>query len=130
MRCVLRTLRDARADLKSAKEYVRESTYGRAAGRSGEIRDARETRQQVSPWDDPGRHRGMVHRSDRYFADRYLKREVKEGRAHVAWPPERDGEDPATAWVRHYAEAPDAHVGLGTSANRSGGGIGRGYPLG
>ena len=32
--------------------------------------------------------------------------------------------------MRHYAEAPDARVGLGSSADRSGGGIGRGYPLG
>ena len=54
MRCIPRTLRDARADLKSAKEYVRESTYGRVTGRSGEVQDAREARQQVSPWDDSG----------------------------------------------------------------------------
>ena len=130
MRCVPRTLRDARADLKSAKEFMRGSTYGRVTGRSGEVQDAREARQQVSPWDDSGRHRGMVRRSDRYFADRYLKREVKEGRAHSAWPPDRDGEDAATAWVRHYAKAQDGRVGLGSSADRSGGGIGRGYPLG
>ena len=65
MHCVPRTLRDARADLKSAKEYVRESTYGKITGRSGQ--DARESRQQVSPWDDSGCHRGMVRRSDRYL---------------------------------------------------------------
>ena len=72
----------------------------------------------------------MVRRSDRYFADQYLKREIQEGRAHTAWPQDRDGENAATAWVRHYAQAPDPRMGLGSSADRSGGGIGRGYPLG
>ena len=54
MRCVIRTLRDARADLKSAKEYMRESTNARVTGRSGEVRDARGERQPTSPWEDPG----------------------------------------------------------------------------
>ena len=135
MRCVPQTLREARADLKSAKEYVRECTYGKVTGhspvrRSGEAHHSRETRQQVSPWDDPGWHRGMARCSDHYFADQYLKREIWEGRAHSAWPEDRDRENVATAWVRHYAEAPDACMGLGSGADRSGGGIGRGYPLG
>ena len=130
MRCVPRTLRDARADLKSAKEYMRESTYGKVTGQSGEVHDTRKAHQPVSPWEDTGRHRGMVRRSERYFADQYLKREVREGRAHSAWPQDRDGENAATAWVRHYTKALDARVGLGSSAYRSGGGIGCGYPLG
>ena len=34
MRCVPRTLRDAKLDLKSAKEYIRECTYGKLGTRS------------------------------------------------------------------------------------------------
>ena len=34
MRCVPRTLRDAKVDLKSAKEYIRECTYGKLGMRS------------------------------------------------------------------------------------------------
>ena len=130
-----RTLRDAKVDLKVAKDYVRECTYGKVGTcsptrQSGETHETRGTRQQVSPLDISGRHRGMVHLSDRHFADQYLKREAREGRAHSAWPEDRETQDPTTAWVRHYAEAPDARVGLGTSADRPKGGIGCGYPLG
>ena len=34
MRCILRTLRDAKVDLKAAKDYIRECTYGRLGARS------------------------------------------------------------------------------------------------
>ena len=34
MRCAPRTLRDAKLDLKSAKEYIRECTYGKLGTRS------------------------------------------------------------------------------------------------
>ena len=61
IRCVPRTLRDAKVDLKAAKEYLRQSTYGRLAHlptrRPGESRDT--SRQHTSPW-DTDRWRGMV----------------------------------------------------------------------
>ena len=55
----------------------------------------------------------MVRCSDKYLADQYLRRERREGRAHAAWPEESDSQDSTTAWVRHYAEAPEARIGTG-----------------
>ena len=62
MRCVPRTLRDAKVDLKAAKDYIRECTYGKLGTRSptrrsGDVKEAH--RQAISPW-DTGRERGMV----------------------------------------------------------------------
>ena len=74
--------------------------------------------------------RGMVRHSDRYLADQYLKRERREGRAHAAWPEESDPQDTTTAWVRHYAEAPEAWIGVGAGPDRQRVGAGCGYPLG
>ena len=76
MRCAPRTLRNAKLDLKSAKDYIRECTYGKLGAysptrRSGN-RDAH--RQAFLPWQD-SRGRGMVRRSDRYLADQYLRNE-------------------------------------------------------
>ena len=61
IQCVPRPLRDARADLKAAKEYLRQYTYeilARLPSRCpGDARD--KPHQQISPWDsDQGR--GMV----------------------------------------------------------------------
>ena len=64
------------------------------------------------------------------MADQYLRRERREGRAHAAWPEEPDLQDAMTAWVRHYAEAPEAWIGTGTGLDRQRAGVGRGYPLG
>ena len=72
----------------------------------------------------------MVRRSDRYLADQYLRRERREGRAHAAWPEESDPQDTTTAWVRHYAEAPEARIGTGAGPDRWRVRAGRGYPLG
>ena len=131
MRCVPRTLRDAKLDLKSAKEYIRECTYGKLGMRSPTRRpgDKEAHRQAVSPW-DASRGRGMVRCSDKYSADQYLRRERREGRAHAAWPEESDQQDATTAWVQHYAEAPEAWIGTGAGLDRQRAGVGRGYPLG
>ena len=131
MRCIPRTLQDTRLDLKSAKEYVRECTYGKLGMHSPTRRsgDKEAHQQAVSPW-DTSRGRGMVQRSDKYLADQYLRRERREGRAHAAWPEESDPQDATTAWVRHYAEAPEAWIGTGTGLDRRRAGAGRRYPLG
>ena len=117
MRCIPRTLRDAKVDLKAAKDYIRECTYGKLGTRSPTRRsgDREAHRQAISPW-DASRERGMVRCSDRYSADQYLRRERREGRAHAAWPEESDPQDTTTAWVRHYAEAPEARIGAGARA--------------
>ena len=72
----------------------------------------------------------MVRHSDRYLADQYLRRERCDGRAHAAWPEESDLQDSTTAWVRHYAEVPEARIGTGAGLDRRRAGTGRGYPLG
>ena len=84
MCCVLRTLRDVKVDLKAAKDYIRECTYGKLGTRSPTRRSGdRAHRQAILPW-DASRERGMVRHSDRYSADKYLRRERREGRAHAA----------------------------------------------
>ena len=130
MRCIPRTLLDMKVDLKAAKEYIRECTYGKLGTRSPTRRsgDKEAHRQAVSPW-DASREGGMVRCSDRYLADQYLRRERCEGRAHAAWPEESDLQDTTTAWVRHYAEAPEAWIGVGTGPDRRRAGAGHGYPL-
>ena len=72
----------------------------------------------------------MVRHSDRYLADQYLRRERHEGRAYAAWPEESDPQDTTTAWVQHYAEAPEARIGVGAGPDRWRAGVGCGYPLG
>ena len=131
MHCIPRTLRDAKVDLKAAKDYIRECTYGKLGMRSPARRsgDKEAHQQAVSPW-DASRERGMVQRSDRYLADQYLRRERHEGRAHATWPEESDQQDSTTAWIRHYAEAPEARIGTGTRPDRRRAGAGCGYPLG
>ena len=131
MHCVPRTVRDARLGLKSAKEYIRECTYGKLGTRSPMRRsgDKEAHRQAVLPW-DTSRGRGMVRHSDKYLADQYPRRERREGRAHAAWPEESDPQDATTAWVRHYAEAPEARIGTGAGLDRRRAGVGHGYPLG
>ena len=118
MRCAPRTLRDAKLDLKSAKEYIRECTYGKLGTRLPTRRsgDKEAPRQAVSPW-DTSRERGMVRYSDRYLADQYLRRE-RQSRAHAAWPEESDPQDTMTAWARHYAETPEAQIGVGAGPDR------------
>ena len=64
------------------------------------------------------------------MADQYLRRERREGRAHATWPEESDPQDSPTAWVRHYAEVPEARIGTGAGPDRQRAGAGRGYPLG
>ena len=131
MRCIPRTLRDMKVDLKAAKDYIRECTYGKLGTRSPTRRSGnREAhRQAISPW-DASRERGMVRRSDRYSADQYLRRERREGRAHAAWPEESDPQDTTTAWVRHYAEVPEVRIGVGAGLDRRRAGAGCRYPLG
>ena len=87
MRCIPRTLRDAKVDLKAAKDSIRECTYGKLATHSPtrQSGDKEAHRQAILPW-DTGRERGMVRRLDRYLADQYLRRERREGRVHAAWP--------------------------------------------
>ena len=131
MHCTPRTLRDTKLDLKSAKDYIRECTYGRLGMRSPTRRSGdKETHQQaVLPW-DASRERGIIRRSDRYLADQYLRRERHEGRAHATWPEESDLQDTMTAWVWHYAEAPEAQIGTGAGPDHRRTGAGCGYPLG
>ena len=61
MRCIPRTLRDAKVDLKAAKDYIRECTYGKLGTRSPTRRsgDKEAHRQAILPW-DASRERGMV----------------------------------------------------------------------
>ena len=131
MCCAPRTLRDAKLDVKSAKEYIRECTYGKLGTRLPTRRsgDKEAHRQAVLPW-DASRERGTVRRSDRYLADQYLRRERHEGRAHAAWSEESDPQDATTAWVQHYAEAPEAQLGAGAGPDHRRAGAGCGYPLG
>ena len=72
----------------------------------------------------------MVRCSDRYLADQYLRRERCEGRVHATWPEKSDPQDSMTAWVPHYAEAPEARIRTGAGLDRRRAGAGRGYPLG
>ena len=72
----------------------------------------------------------MVGHSDRRLADQYLRRERREGRAHATWPEESDPQGSTTAWVRHYAEAPETRIGTGTGLDRRRAGAGCRYPLG
>ena len=131
MRCIPRTLRDTKVDLKAAKDYIRECNYGKLGTRSPTRRSGNKEayRQAISPW-DANRGRGMVRRSNRYLADQYLRRERREGRAHAAWPEESAPQDSATAWVQHHTEVPEARIGMGARPDRQRAGAGRGYPLG
>ena len=130
MCCVPRTLRDAKVDLKSAKEYIRECTYGKLGTRSPTRRpgDREAHRQAVLPW-DASREREMVRRSDRYLANQYLRRERHEGRAYATWPEESDPQDTTTAWVQHHAEVPEAWIGVAAGPDCQRAGVGHGYPL-
>ena len=64
------------------------------------------------------------------WQDQYLRRERREGRAHATWPEKSDPQDTTTAWVRHYAEAPEVRIGVGTGPDHWRAGAGCGYPLG
>ena len=61
MRCIPRTLRDAKVDLKAAKDYIRECTYGKLGTRlpTRQSGNKEAHRQAISPW-DASRERGMV----------------------------------------------------------------------
>ena len=61
MCCIPRTLRDAKVNLKAAKDYIRECTYGKLGTCSPTRRSGdREAHQQaILPW-DASRERGMV----------------------------------------------------------------------
>ena len=133
MRCVPRPLRDARADLKAAKEYLRQYTYEKLARSPsrrpgdrvpGNARD--KPRQQISPWDsDQGR--GMVCRSDHYQVQQFLRRQARESRRLPAWPNAEGTSDPV-AWQFHHVHGPETSTGLGfgTGHDRPR----RGHPLG
>ena len=131
MRCAPRTLRDAGLDLKSAKEYIRECTYGKLGTRSPVRRsgDKEAYRRAVSPW-GAGRERGMVRCSDRCLAEKCLRGEGCEGGARPTWPEESGLQDTTTAWVQHCTEASEAWIGVGTGPDHWRVGAGRGYPLG
>ena len=129
MRCAPRTLRNAKLNLKSVKEYIRECTYGKLGTHSPTRRpgDKEVCRQAISPW-EVSQGRGMVWCSDRYLADQYLRKE-RRSTVHAAWPEESDPRDTATAWERHYAEAPEVRRGVGTGSDCQRG-AGWDYPLG
>ena len=128
IRCVPRTLKDAKADLRAAKEYLRQSTYRRLAQsptrRPGEPRDT--SRQQTSPW-DTDRGRGMVRRSDRYQAQQYLRNQPGGTPKPSAWS-DADGTSGPATWQFHHAQEPEGRAGLGSGAGRDR--PGRGHPLG
>ena len=70
----------------------------------------------------------MVRCLDRYLAGQYLRKE-RQSRVHAAWPEESDPRDTVTAWERHYAEVPEARIGVCVGPDRQRG-AGRDYPLG
>ena len=126
MRCVPRSLKDARADLRAAKEYLRQYTYDRMArspGRRPGEAHPETPRQQTSPWDSD-RGRGMVRRSDRYQAHQYLRRQSREDEK-LAWRCAEGSPDQA-AWQFQHAQEPETCSGLGSGRGRRG----RGHPLG
>ena len=61
MCCILRTLRDAKVNLKAAKDYIRECTCGKLGTRlpTRQSGDKEAHQQAVLPW-DASRERGMV----------------------------------------------------------------------
>ena len=130
MRCIPRTLRDAKVDLKTAKdisENARMESWVRVRLRDDQAIRGPSTGNFTM---DANRGRRMVQHSDRYLADQYLRRERREGRAHATWPEESARQDSATAWVQHHTEVPEAQIGMGTGPDRRRAGAGRRYPLG
>ena len=126
MWCVPRPLKDARADLKAAKEYLRQYTYNKLARSHSRCPgEARETpRQQISPWDsDHGR--GMVCRADHYLAQRFQRGQAREGKRVPAWH-DSDGTSGPAAWGFHHVQEPETTTGLGSGRDRSR----RRHPLG
>ena len=118
MQCVPRPLKDARADLKAAKEYLRQYTYDKLA-RSPSRRPgkARETpQQQISPWDSD-RGRGMVRRADRYLAQRFQRGQAREGKRVPAWH-DSDGTSGPATWGFHHTQEPETTTGLGSRRDR------------
>ena len=67
MHCVMRTLRDARGDLKMVRDQERDKTLER-------IRQQYQESEEGGP-QTPSRGRGYVCRADRYFAQRILKKQ-------------------------------------------------------
>ena len=133
MRCVPRSLRDARADLKVAKEYLRQYTYeklvhspSRRPGNRvpGDARD--KPRQQILPWDSD-RGRGMVRQSDHYQVQQFLRRQARESRGLPAWPDTEGMSDPV-AWQFHHAHGPETSTSLGSGTGHDR--LRRGHPLG
>ena len=114
MRCIPRPLKDARADLKAAKEYLRQYTYDKLVhSPSRRPGKARETpRQQISPWDSD-RGRGMVRRADRYLAQWFQRGQAREGKRVPAWH-DLDGTSGPAAWGFHHAQEPETTTGLGS----------------
>ena len=114
MRCVPRTLRDTKADLKAAKEYLRQNTYEKLAHsptrRPGKPCDT--PHQQASPWDSD-RWRGMVCRSDRYQAQQYLRKQSVGTGKSPAWP-EADSTPGPTACQFQHTQEPEGRTGLGS----------------
>ena len=127
--CVPRSLKDARADLRAAKEYLHQHTYDKWAyspgRRSGTTRDTHW--QQVSPW-DTDQARGMVRWSDHYFTDQYL-RETRDGGKPLTWHDANGTQDAAT-WQHCHAEGAEMPVELGSEPTwgRCGHPLGRGRP--
>ena len=79
MHCILHTLRDARGDFRMVRDQERNKTLER-------IRQQYQESEEGGP-QTPSRGRGYVHCADRYFAQRFLKKQ----------PERRPGEWPAGA---------------------------------
>ena len=76
MRCIPRTLRDVRTELKVTRESVREMNIERLGTACLPTR-----KQPTSPWDSE-RSRVYIQRSDWYFASQYLSQEKRERDRH------------------------------------------------
>ena len=126
MRCVPRPLKDARADLKAAKEYLRQYTYDKLAhSPSRRPGKARDPHRQQTPW-DPDCWRGMVCRSDRYQSQQFLKKQPRE-RKTPTWT-DAEGTIDHSTWHSHHAQGPERSMGPGSGVGQDR--PGRGHPLG
>ena len=123
MHCVMRTLQDARGDLRMVRDQERNKTLER-------IWQQYQESEEGGP-QTPSRVRGYVHHADHYFAQKFLKKQ----------PERRPGECPAGARDHRSQSREPSHRGWPAqpSSNRPRGlyahrempeKAGRGHPLG
>ena len=93
MHCVMRTLRDARGDLRIVRDQEHDKTLER-------IRQQYQESEEGGP-QTPSRGRGYVRRADCYFAQRFLKKQ----------PERRPGECPAGARDHRSQSREPSHRG-------------------